>query len=381
MAEEFLNIVGSFFIKELTGDRREVRLSGRALPYRPFTLEGGHRQVKTWYPGSPVATQQALGADEADCELRGTWKDRFISDQVELTTPGLGTEQTSAVTVNGAPVRNVVDLTILIDDIRRKGQIVELEWMHTVRRGMLTRFKQSWHTIHDCEWEMEFSWQSQGDEARIRSVAREVDKSEISAQLSAAGASLTDSGNAIAFGTADVDAGFRSEFEDALRAAEDAIIDIEDSVAQFTDGIGAPIDASRRILGILQEATDAAQRTIDVSYSRVAAAVYFATSVDHLIAVGVGRTVAAGTAQLLIATSARDVQHLAAAHGDRLARNIESDIDQVVIARQGDDLRDIARRVWGSVDDWIDILHYNFLRDSRLTAGQIIIVPMRGGPR
>ena len=33
-------VVPPFVVKELTGKRRTVRLTGRALPYRPFTLEG-----------------------------------------------------------------------------------------------------------------------------------------------------------------------------------------------------------------------------------------------------------------------------------------------------------------------------------------------------
>ena len=53
-------------------------LTGRALPYRPITLEGTQELEVVWYPGFPNATAQALGPHEEKTTIKGFWKDRFL---------------------------------------------------------------------------------------------------------------------------------------------------------------------------------------------------------------------------------------------------------------------------------------------------------------
>ena len=64
MATTVNDLVSFFQVEELTGDKRVLRLSGRALPYRPFELSGTQRHSVEWYPGSPIGTLQVYGAKE-----------------------------------------------------------------------------------------------------------------------------------------------------------------------------------------------------------------------------------------------------------------------------------------------------------------------------
>ena len=55
----------AFIIKTLDRTANySLVLTGRALPYRPVTLEGTQELEVVWYPGFANATAQALGPHE-----------------------------------------------------------------------------------------------------------------------------------------------------------------------------------------------------------------------------------------------------------------------------------------------------------------------------
>ena len=182
----------AFTIQEITGDQREFRFTGRALPYRPFTISGTQRHDLTWYAGSPEGTLQILGAKEEDTSINGWWKDRFLMpiDAMAVDTrieAGLASSTAQAAgqngelgaQINGQPVENVRGLAEAVDDMRRKGQLVEVTWMSIVRRGIIKSFRQTWHTAQDLEWELQFAWVNQGsDLAELPVVDSSIDTSD-----------------------------------------------------------------------------------------------------------------------------------------------------------------------------------------------------------
>jgi hypothetical protein len=174
MPETILDTVGSFTIRELTGSKRTLRLTSRALPYRPFELSGSQRHDITWYPGSPIGTLQNLGSKEEETTIRGYWKDRFIAASANPDNPSTAFAQVSDQ-LGDQPVSLVTDLAALVDDMRRQGQVVQVTWLQQSRRGLLSKFMQRWNTNEDVEWEITFVWTSQGDE-------QDQDFSDLSAQ-------------------------------------------------------------------------------------------------------------------------------------------------------------------------------------------------------
>ena len=121
--------VSPFIIRELSGDKREVRLTGRALPYRPFHLVGTQRVDATWLPGSSEATLTVLGAAEEPTQINGKWKQKYLS-QAEKPFQ-LDNEQV-------ATAQSAIEL---MNSIRLRGQLVEVTWMAETRRGIITRFE------------------------------------------------------------------------------------------------------------------------------------------------------------------------------------------------------------------------------------------------
>ncbi len=120
MATTLVSNVSSFTIRELTGTtQREIRLIGRALPYRPFSLTTQQRVELTWYPGNPEATSTILGASEGPTQLRGYWKSKFLGE-AENTSAG----SSKPFTLNGAGVSLAKDAVYFMDLLVQAGQLL-----------------------------------------------------------------------------------------------------------------------------------------------------------------------------------------------------------------------------------------------------------------
>ena len=133
-----------FTIRETTGPGRVVRLTDRGLPYRPYTLETLQRMATTWYPGNPVATATIFGAAEGPTQIDGAWKDKYIEPSNALRP----------ILLDGEPPSDVREAVRFMDEITRAGQLLEVTWDETIRRGHLRRFAKRWLNRHDVEWSM-----------------------------------------------------------------------------------------------------------------------------------------------------------------------------------------------------------------------------------
>ena len=140
------NSATPFLIKLLDGPAKgtEIKLEGRALPYRGVSWETEQRTKLTYYGGNPVASQQILGPVDAATTISGIWKDRFLG--------------------NGTPQ----DLVDTFDGLCRAGISVEVVWGDRsdgeaignpiVRRGVIKRFKHAYDRVQDIAWEMTFEF-------------------------------------------------------------------------------------------------------------------------------------------------------------------------------------------------------------------------------
>ncbi len=158
---------GAFEIREITGDERSVTLRGRALPYPGGAFEGSQRSTLQWYSGNTVATQQILGPEEMPSVFEGMWKDKFLLDvqsgETEADIQGFDTPGFSAGTAE--------ELVAAMDDMRREGQVVRVEWGPYVRTGIVKRFRSEPERVEDIRWEVEFEFSSRNDETAPRAAA------------------------------------------------------------------------------------------------------------------------------------------------------------------------------------------------------------------
>lgn len=98
-----------------------IALKGDQLPYKPFSVLGSQRAVKTYYAGNPEPTLQVMGPKEENISLRGVFKDRFFSAESEQLYPS-------------------EELSRFIDNIRIRGNLCKFSLGEWVRYGVIVNF-------------------------------------------------------------------------------------------------------------------------------------------------------------------------------------------------------------------------------------------------
>ena len=407
------------FIAEQSGERNTLRLVGRALPYRPMSFEGSMRAEFAHYPGNPIATVQILGPQEGTTSINGMWKDRFIKTTSNLGIPILG--QTGKAYYNGSIVDNVSDLVKFADSFRRRGQLLEVSWGDIVRQGIMTKFKQTWLRAEDVEWEAEFTWMSQGE-----------DELPIAFNLLSNLADLINSVVSLVNSLLDAISELKDEFAaiaswinavnnliDSITAAVSGLVDLAKQIANVAV---APFAIVGNMIAACQTIADNCKELVKVFESlpsRMARAVGFDPAVAAAkLAEVAGEAVSAVTggtadatkktttgtagndpksgtdpnnetqaqvyaAERAIRKAKRAALKLRAEAARRQLELITQSTDQstllaTIIARDGQDLRDVSTKFYGSPNEWIRLRAYNGFNTSRLIAGDIVLVPRLG---
>jgi archaellum component FlaC/uncharacterized membrane protein len=395
----------SLNIQELQGERNNLELVGRALPYRPLTFEGSMRAEFTWYPGNPIATVQMLGPQEGTTSINGMWKDRFIKTTSHLGIPILG--QTGKAYYNGSIIDNVSDLVKLADGFRRRGQLVEVTWDDIVRQGIISKFKQSWTRPEDVEWEMEFTWMSQGEDElpivfnvlaniadAINGIVDAVNNlveaiNELKDEFAAI-ASWVNAVNNLIDGIVAAASGLVDLAKQAVKLAVAPFAIVGNMVAACQT-IG---DQCKELVKTFESLPGRIVRAVGVTgeaestivRSREADAIPTPTRVVALSGVGDPNAESQGevlAAERVIRKAKRAARKLKAAVVQRQQELIAQSQDQTkplatIIARDGMDLRDVSTQYYGTPGEWIRLMLYNGFNTSRLLAGDVVIVPQLG---
>lgn len=388
-----------FIIRELTGDKRTFRFTGRGLPYRPFTLSGDQRADVTWYAGSPEATIQMLGAKENPTTINGMWKDRFLRQVADMsaaeqlaagftsdTQRPAGQQGEPGAQIDGQPVNNVRELAEEIDDVRRKGQLVEVTWVNQLRRGMLKSFRQSWHTAQDLEWEIQFEWINQGVQlADIPIQDRSVDLSDVSVEVENQLAELdkisdgsipldlnaSTAGQAVG-NAADIGQ-LLSPINSGIDQLHQALEQLQDTIVVNTQDFLSSINTAQRVIGILAFMKDIGDSTANAIDRRLDAAILnvqdlFGTKLDQRNTLSKQKR------------AARRISSVAAIRKEQMEKQVNPELVKAFTAREDQDLRDVAMEHYGIADEWRSLMRFNNLATSRLRANQLIFVP-RNPPR
>lgn len=354
---------GDFTIRELTGDKRTLRLVGRALPYRPFSLEGEQRADLWMPPGNPEGTLQIYGPSEKPTTIKGFWKTVFLGDETLVSA-----------TINGAALTTAKDLVQTADDIRRKGQIVEVTWLHEQRQGVLQRLKKDWHNLNDCEWEIEFLWSALSID--VLSAAQKILKSALRSAADFASkmaSQVSDFGDKASPLTVP-QTPQSSQIADALAKAQAAVDDLASGVDSATQGVTSAVTNARRAAASYEQGVLSMRGAINAAYARVESTAFGAPPTDL-----VGQQTAVVQANREAVRSARKALYLAAEAREQLLKSAEPNLITAFIARGNMDLRDVSSRFYGVPDNWRRLRTFNHLDSSRLSAGQVVFVPRLDG--
>lgn len=389
-------------LESLTGISTTLTLYSRALPYRPVTFAGKQRVELTWYPGSPVATAQMLGPEEQAITLKGFWKDRFLAEAAD--TVGF---VSGSATLDYAPIPTARELTQVVDDLRRTGQLYRLTWDELVRDGYITSFSQTWHNAHDCEWELEFTPISQGEtvgpvglsnlpdvatyyydtvnavSTARNSLAVSVPPEPIASLYQPDLAGLenpTANALTISVGAEQVSVSLRAAVSTAVQDLDDNLLRAQnavyDTAANVTAQALAGPDAGRRLVAIASQAIGQARNTFDVVTNRAWDAVFNVTPYPEND-ISIGSQIAMRAYQRRVRTAVRDWEYQQTVQARVVLDSLDPDLAAAFVAPRNMDLRDVSTQFYGSPDNWRAILVYNHLTTSRLVAGQLIWVPQR----
>jgi len=372
----------AFVVEELSGERRVISLLGRALPYRPIELSGTMRATTTFYAGNPIGTLQVLGAQEEPTTISGFWKDRFIQSVTAEGAPVnpdgralLGAA--GAGDVGSGAVADVRALVALFDDVRRKGQLLEVRWDQQVRRGFLQKFGQKWHNPHDCEWEASFSWISQGEDD-APPVLVDADLVDVAGRMAADARELQASALQQVDGAL---GGFRgllnvaNDFVDAVAAPVAEVVATAQSANDVAaSGVRALTDeAPQKMIALLQGAID--QPNILVQTCQRASRNLLQDT--DPAAITPSRAIAMDVYLRGVVSSSRRARRTALDQRQRLrsASSTEGAVASVRV-RAGEDLRTISTRFYGTPDEWRRILQFNpGLTGSEVPANTVVLVP------
>lgn len=367
--DDFDALASTLIIAEQTGDERLLTLRGRALPYRPFMFDGTQRMSDQWYGGNPVGVVQVYGSKEEPSTMTGWWKDVFLGEGDNAGhKPYAEVESSTRVDT----LLSAKDLAELIDDIRVKGQLLQLTWFHLIRYGFIERFTQKWHTAHDLEYEVHFKWIGR-DQASIKTVpftnpTASNDLADAPNQISTYTDQLQPAATnfSTAFGPSAQESVI--DVDDQTATVQSLSVDLANSVVQVAQSATTTSDAQRRVSGVLDGVKIESQTLRDM----------FALELDGA-RLNLGGTFADVIADRSNMRAQADIANsaatLAAAQQKKILANVQSNVVAVFQARQGDDLRKVSTIYTGTPDNWRGIMLYNSLDDDKLTAGQVVFVP------
>lgn len=382
----------TFFLQEVASTGDVVVLEQHALPFQPLEVVGEMRAEFTWYPGNPVATVQILGAKEGETTISGKWSDRFLG---LAATNGRG-----IAAINGEPLTTAEQIVKAIDTIRRRGQLVSINWGEVFRVGILLKFVQRWIRREDVEWEMTFQWIAQED-VQVPPVFAQADAT--SSLVALLDPNIIEEDISLIDRLSEYAAIARS----GLASVRDAYDKMVGSVELAADLALTPVDLARSTIALTRAMALSSIETAKLL--RAEAAVSIAALDTQLTAEDDAIVAATAPAEgvTLGATFTRRRTLLTSVHGQRIsflrdalavqksyraaarasASNafvLESQLEKqgllgVYVGKEGDDLRFVSSLFYAVPDEWQRIKRFNALDTSKVSVGQILLIPRLSG--
>lgn len=342
----------AFIIREVTGSRRTVRLTGRALPYQNVEFEGTQAHVQTWYPGNPVATLQLLGPREGNIDLTGTWKTSKLVGAVQL-------EGFDDIPNDGGTV-TAEDLVQVFHRLRIAGNTIDLRWGPEVRRGIISRFTPNYARVEDIAWSLEFVPSQRGDTPTFRAALNIDPAQETQASM-----------NDLSDAAADEPPNLIERARDTVRSGVDAM---RIGVASFTQGVArlqstanvatARYQQLRSITNQIQQSARALSNgTVDLPYTEL-------LQIDDVIEV-----LRVEDWRLSTRRNTRRTAAAATRGRNTIGERATPGALATVTVRENQTLRQLALEFYGSADSWTLIADANGIVGSYVEPGTVLVIP------
>lgn len=337
----------SFVIEELTGRKRSIRLAGRAKPLQGAEWVGEQREVTTWYPGNPEATQQILGPVEGPTRVHGYWNSRYI-EQSGTSAEGFGAIITAE------------DLVKIFQDIRRTGAQLQVTWGFERRLGILRRFRAEYVRVEDVRWEAEFAWFRDQLSAPPAGTAPAFDAAAAMKNRM----DLLD--DATAFGPLDALQAFQARVFSKIAEIRAKVNEILDAIRIVANAVTFPL----RVVQAIRTSAEALRFRVGELLNILVDTPYtLAQTTDAAASV-----VSMDRYRSELSILAQFVREQALEVARDVEARAEPNPTKIVTAAEGD-LRAIARREYGDADSWQLIADVNNFEGSEVPVGTQVIVP------
>lgn len=347
-------------------------LVGDMLPKVPFTTVAKQKIVKEYYPGNPEPGVQVLGAREEPVTIKGEFKAIRFPDKSVQGAKGSGKLRD----VPAAMMQN-------FDEIRKRGNLLQLRLGEWERWGYLTSATFNMKTRQSIEYELEFDIMSQTrpenaklveESARLpNDTNRElVDAAEtFSRALDAApptmpqtlldivGKAIATVAAKIALVTGFVDASVES-LEDAQRLANKGV--------GLVKGAQASISEYKRRLGAIQAYNvepSALTIRIPASQGKLKNQKY----VSEAMLSTAKKNTATGV------TNPRSIEEILAEMKEKFAALATLVPLRRHIVGEGESLQKISMRYYGTAENWEAIYKHNKLQTTELVVGVTLEIP------
>lgn len=363
-----------FMLQELgaggVANERSLTLRDRFLPYRPIKIGGKQRAEFTWYPGHPNAVVQMLGPEENTIQLNGWWKDRFF-DKTSVEATGLSTSLTT-----------IADLIALVDSMRLTGRRIRLSWSGLQRYGHITSFQQTWHNPHDCEWEIEFAVSALSAAVAVSPTAAPPTPADIASSTEQDANNLVAEAGSLAL-TPDPDRKLTlqenffkklNDFNETVIGGANGLIN---NAYGYATGVFTATQAIRNTVSGLAGIISGTATTFGDIADTAISEVYSFNFWGDQDSAPFGIQLAANNLRNVYKTTARQTLNSCAYFRQQMALQeaAASTQVQIYVATAGMDLRDVSIIYYNNANYWQQLMQYNNLTSSRLTAGQQIYIP------
>jgi hypothetical protein len=345
-------VIADVVLRERTGQRRTLRLTREALPFRPVSITRASRMDATEHQGSVDTTIQQYGPRWEPIQLRGSWRVVWLNrGLVTLETPGAGRK----------PLLTAVDVVTAVNSMWLEGQDLDFVWDTVQFRVVIDRFETPYHRREDIDWSLSLRVIGPGGvDAVSEFVAEAQFVKDAGTLLSRLSGWLTTARKAIASVQAYERVATNAlDRVDLLNRELQSLVAAAGNLAETPARLASRTKQTGLALGGAWRSFCATLNSVDAAYSSDGSALGLTQAQRaRVTAVSAGRKGEAD-AVLLVAK----------------VRQSESPIVRVFTSSAVTDLRNVAREQYGRAAQWTVIAKASGLSTPRPPVGTTILVP------
>lgn len=344
-------------ITELTGQKRQVTLRGRALPYRAPEFPVTQRSKVTYYTGNPEGTMQLFGPEWGGTTFNGVWRDKYLQPDIDT--------QSVPVVVKGFSQPTTCEALIgIFEELMLSGSTLEVQWSAYRRFGILKRFTPTPDRTEDQAWSAEFEWFGDGTQAPEQTQLASLDVDKLQGAMNA----LNDLS---AFDPLDTLVSYEARIFSLIDAIQSQVDDVLTQCRTLANLATLP---QRVVQGIRASATSVAFLVGQLLQETVEAGYTIAMTDD-----GVAGVFSMEAYRRDLAFFGGVLRESVLSAAQNLEQRAEPDAVRLVTMDQSGSLRVMAQKEYGSADAWQTLADANGFESSQVPPGTLVIVPPAPG--